>query len=232
MSADFDEVLGELSSDEEEENFEEEVKVSAKKPTAPSGTFLDDLEESDADKEAAKQSVINSKINPLSDEEEDEEGEDDEQLEDEEDENDVNESRNNLFSPNKTSKSFKEETDHDQLEQILGKKVKEADNWKERSNSGLVMGHPYRLKRDRLPFYAKMPRFLHIQQVPYSNTTYDTEAERKEFENATTIMRWRLDPSTKQPESNTRLLQWSDGTYQLLVGDSLFNAKVAAAEHW
>lgn len=232
MSADFDEVLGELSSDEEEETFDKEVKETEKKPTSTSGTFLDDLEDSDADEEPVMKSAPKKQVNLLSDEEDDEEGEDDEQMDEDDELVGIDESKNDLFSTSKTNKSVKEETDHDQLEQILGKKVKEADNWKERSNSELIMGRPYRLKSDRQPFYAKMPRFLHIQQAPYSNITYDTEAERKEFENATTIMRWRLDPRTKQPESNTRLLQWSDGTYQLLVGDSLFNAKVAVAEHW
>jgi RNA polymerase-associated protein LEO1 len=83
----------------------------------------------------------------------------------------------------------------------------------------------------------KLPGFVKIQPTPFSQESYNASFERKIYSGATAMMRWRykLNPSGEiacdakgNPirESNSRMVKYSDGTYQLLIGDEAFDCNI------
>ena len=84
---------------------------------------------------------------------------------------------------------------------------------------------------------VQMPNFVKIQPAPYNNRTHDGTQESNKFTGATSMLRWRykynslgeilLDAAGQpQVESNARLVRWSDGTMQLIVGSEAFDTSL------
>eukprot|EP01039_Chlorochromonas_danica_P012150 gene12150-13818_t len=87
-------------------------------------------------------------------------------------------------------------------------------------------------KNDAAPFYVKLPKFLKFSSEAFSPDSYNADDEQKRFEAASAVIRWCYDPANPQNIlSNAALVQYEDGSYELVVGGSVFNAKVAPAEN-
>jgi hypothetical protein len=82
----------------------------------------------------------------------------------------------------------------------------------------------------------KMPGFVKFQPKPYNPSTYDAEVESQLFNHAPAIIRWRYKRGANGAivkdaqgapirESNSRLVKWSDGTYQIIIGDETFEGQ-------
>lgn len=111
------------------------------------------------------------------------------------------------------------------------------------SKSSLYLQPVRRQKSDELIFSVRTPNFLKFQPSEFTKATFDPIEERKVFDTAIAVVRWRYarDPKGEviksadgQPklESNARLVRWSDGTYQIVVGDQIFNTSVSDMENW
>jgi len=91
---------------------------------------------------------------------------------------------------------------------------------------------------------VRVPQFLGINQKPFVKEEFRAMAEAAERaarsgdepeavdpdeEQVGEIMRWRyreLSDGTKVPESNTRIIEWSDGSRTLQIGSEMFDLKV------
>lgn len=84
-------------------------------------------------------------------------------------------------------------------------------------------------------FTLRLPNFLKLQTNPYNKQLHHEEAEASLFAGATSMIRWRhklnqngdveLDEKgLPVKESNARLVKWSDGSYQVLVGQEVFDS--------
>jgi RNA polymerase-associated protein LEO1 len=83
----------------------------------------------------------------------------------------------------------------------------------------------------------KMPGFVKFQPKPFNPSGYDAEVESRLFNHAPAIIRWRYKRGTNGAivkdahgapirESNSRLVKWSDGTYQIVIGDETFDGQL------
>jgi len=88
----------------------------------------------------------------------------------------------------------------------------------------------------------RTPNFLKFQMQQYNSEAHNPEEEKNHFGDAIAAMvRWRpkvddsgemiCDENGPILESNARLVQWSDGTYQMVVGELVFDARLNAAEN-
>jgi RNA polymerase-associated protein LEO1 len=104
------------------------------------------------------------------------------------------------------------------------------------SHSKLCLPNIHRLS-DGSQMLLKMPGFVKFQPKPYNPSTYDPEAEASLFNHAPDIIRWRYQLNSKGEimkdvqgaplrESNSRLVKWSDGTYQFLIGEETFEGQL------
>ena len=84
-------------------------------------------------------------------------------------------------------------------------------------------------------FSIKLPNFLKIQSAPFDELTHSTDVEKRLYDTASGVIRWRyitddsgniMKDNEGKPlkESNARLVKWKDGTYQVVVGDQVFNS--------
>lgn len=88
-------------------------------------------------------------------------------------------------------------------------------------------------KNDAAPFYVKLPKFLKFSSEAFNPDSYNADDEQKRFEAASAVIRWCYDPANPQNIlSNAALVKYEDGSYELVVGGTVFNAKVAPAENW
>mmetsp|Transcript_70938 Transcript_70938/g.139324 ORF Transcript_70938/g.139324 Transcript_70938/m.139324 type:complete len:571 (+) Transcript_70938:3-1715(+) len=126
----------------------------------------------------------------------------------------------------------------DELEQILGKAETKpaAKEMKAKTRSKVLMHPTYKVPATDSAMFVRTPNFIKIQPAEYNQSLYEADSERKVFEGSTAVVRWRnkLDANGEivigadgKPvrESNARLLRWSDGTVQLVVGDAIFQCK-------
>jgi RNA polymerase-associated protein LEO1 len=84
---------------------------------------------------------------------------------------------------------------------------------------------------------TQLPKYLRLQTIPFdaaTRTHEDDEEERSMFPDAVDMIRWRYKKDNDgnievdangNPvrESNARMIKWSDGSYQLLVGSETFD---------
>ena len=89
---------------------------------------------------------------------------------------------------------------------------------------------------------VRMPTFMNVQDKCFDESTHDDKAEEDLFRGAAAIIRWRyvldeqgavkLDASG-QPmrESNARLVKFTDGSMQLVVGDAVFDTELLPASN-
>ncbi|GAX22765.1 RNA polymerase-associated protein LEO1 [Fistulifera solaris] len=73
------------------------------------------------------------------------------------------------------------------------------------------------------PFVLKLPNFMGIQTQPFSAEEYDPAQEEEYFgpQSVWNLVRYRYTDDGKR-ESNTRLVEWEDGSYTLHVGTEAF----------
>jgi RNA polymerase-associated protein LEO1 len=89
---------------------------------------------------------------------------------------------------------------------------------------------------------VKMPRSISIQDKCFDERTYDASTEAQMFSGASTVIRWRYmkdaqgnvrtdEHGEKLVESNARLVRYSDGSMQLIVGDAAFDTEMRPTQH-
>ncbi|GAX19795.1 RNA polymerase-associated protein LEO1 [Fistulifera solaris] len=73
------------------------------------------------------------------------------------------------------------------------------------------------------PFVLKLPNFMGMQTQPFSADEYDPAQEEEYFgpQSVWNLVRYRYNDDGKR-ESNTRLVEWEDGSYTLHVGAEAF----------
>lgn len=143
------------------------------------------------------------------------------------------EDKQELLYDSKNNQHSSVDGDDDHLDRILGKEGKFVTSKKERSSSTLFMGHAMKLPAQDRTFYVKTPKFLKIQPKLYDPRNYSPEDEREKFDTASAVIRWKYDDTGNDKLlSNARLLRWDDGSFQLVVGNTVFNAKIAPSENW
>ena len=82
-----------------------------------------------------------------------------------------------------------------------------------------------------------MPSFVKIQPRPYVSGAISEEDEERKFKGAIGMVRWRYKRDESGEivcdangipvrESNARMVKWSDGSYQYIVGSTVFNAEL------
>lgn len=131
-----------------------------------------------------------------------------------------------------------------ELDQILGKAdVKTLKDQRVKTQSKVVLPATYKVPADNASVFVRTPNFIKIQMDEYDEGLYNDESERILFEGSTAVIRWRVQrdsngeivcDSTGKPvkESNARMIQWSDGSVQLIVGDAVFQCKNVDVDNW
>ena len=76
-------------------------------------------------------------------------------------------------------------------------------------------------KQSQDMYLIKLPSLLNIESVPF-----DSNDKSQELSVLNTTMRWRHSKNKSQPESNARLVRWSDDSFSLLVGDEFFDVGI------
>eukprot|EP00698_Gefionella_okellyi_P016504 TRINITY_DN4724_c0_g1_i1.p1 TRINITY_DN4724_c0_g1~~TRINITY_DN4724_c0_g1_i1.p1 ORF type:complete len:376 (-),score=75.07 TRINITY_DN4724_c0_g1_i1:78-1154(-) len=81
-------------------------------------------------------------------------------------------------------------------------------------------------------FFVKASNIVGVQPLNYHERRYDVSHDTKCLDKdgeiqtrrpAAHLIRWRGDE--EQPETNTRIVKWSDGSYSLVIGDEYFVLK-------
>ena len=89
---------------------------------------------------------------------------------------------------------------------------------------------------------VRMPTFMSVQDKVFDEWSHDDKAEEELFKGASAIIRWRyvrdehgevkLDADgAPLRESNARLVKFTDGSMQLVVGDAVFDADLLPASN-
>lgn len=118
-----------------------------------------------------------------------------------------------------------------------------AKDTKDRSMSKMVLPYTYKSKAGDSSIFVRTPNFIKIQSAEYSRLSYNPDQERQFFDGATAVIRWRLKrdadgevecdaDGVPVKESNARMVEWSDGSMQLVVGDAVFQCKGLSLENW
>jgi RNA polymerase-associated protein LEO1 len=73
-------------------------------------------------------------------------------------------------------------------------------------------------------FMTKLPNLVGLQTQAFDTNTFSPEQEEDEFgpQSAYNLMRWRYNDAGDKRESNTRMVQWDDGSWTLHVGKEAF----------
>ena len=133
-----------------------------------------------------------------------------------------------------------------ELDQILGKVVDSktsSKELKEKTQSTINISTSYRVPAQHQAVFVRTPNFIKIQTAEYDEVEYDDKAERVTFDGSTAVIRWRLKrdqdgrvvmDANGNPvkESNARVIQWADGSRQLVVGDAVFQCKNVDIDNW
>ena len=99
-----------------------------------------------------------------------------------------------------------------------------------------------RLPEEKVSF-VHVPSFLRMQPEEYRPQSYSKDDEVDGFGEATGVVRWRYSRDSTgairvdgagRPirESNARLVKWSNGRIQLIVGSTPYNVNSHALQHW
>ena len=129
------------------------------------------------------------------------------------------------------------------LDDIFGehdRKLKSSS--KPRSSSKLCLIDPHSFANSTA-HYLRTPNFMKIQPTPFDRASHDVEAEKRSFGKATAVIRWRyrrdssgsvMKDAEGNPlrESNARLVKWSDGSYQVVVGTEIFRVETPSLQNW
>lgn len=98
------------------------------------------------------------------------------------------------------------------------------------SRATLTISSSSRISANHKAIFFRTPNFVKVQTKRFDADSYDGEEEKAQFEGATAVIRWTSEGDSQL--SNARLLKWSDGTMQLVVGDAVFQAKILPVENW
>ncbi len=138
------------------------------------------------------------------------------------------------------------DSDKVDLDELFGESFDDSDAPKEPEVANLTahlrIPHVAHQKPEEITFSIRTPNFLKFQPKEYSSDSFDAAVERKSFDAAQAIVRWRhrrdnsgrierASDGSIVRESNARLVKWSDGTYQIVVGDQVFNTSLAAIDN-
>lgn len=141
----------------------------------------------------------------------------------------------NVFKEDEDSLSERDDNKKSEqyLDKILGKIKVEPGKVKTKTTSEIDITSSYKIPSSVESIFLRTPNFIKIQPQKYD--PYDDEIYAKEkqmFAGATSVIRHRVNPITKELESNARFVKWDDGTYQLIVGDATFNVKIVPTDNW
>lgn len=158
---------------------------------------------------------------------------------------DESEHNENVNDGNNEIVPGQEELRSNELDQILGK-VDVKPSFKDsriKTKSRVVLPSTFKVPTNNVSVFVRTPNFIKIQTEVFEKDLYDDKNERELFDGSTAVVRWRnkvdengqvvLD-STGKPimESNARMIQWSDGSVQLVVGDAVFQCKNVDVDNW
>ena len=138
------------------------------------------------------------------------------------------------------------DTEKDKLAEILGtvdsdrspKKVERV-----KTKSKMRIPPVFRVPHDGHSIFVRTPNFIKIQPAEFDARLYNEEKEREQCGSTTSIVRWRvkqdeegnsvLDDNGKPVlESNARMIEFEDGSMQLIVGDAIFQCKSTSVDNW
>ena len=132
---------------------------------------------------------------------------------------------------------------HDEL-RFLGK-VKAKDSIsaesKQTAHRKLSLPNTFRIGDDTQALFMRTPNFIKLQRDAFDLSNHDPEDSK--FSGANAVMRWRYKTDDggnvvvgangkPEMESNARFVKWSDGSYQLVIGDSVFDSRILPTENW
>ncbi|KAJ3042372.1 hypothetical protein HDV00_007506 [Rhizophlyctis rosea] len=81
-------------------------------------------------------------------------------------------------------------------------------------------------KPDSDLYYVRFPSDMQIDNMPFVPEKWQGDAPEKDPRwRAQDVIRWRKNPETQQPETNTHVIKWSDGTYTLRIGKEHYDFK-------
>lgn len=136
-----------------------------------------------------------------------------------------------------------------ELDQILGKKevtfkaiTKEL---KSKTNSKILLPSTYKPDVNQNSYFVRTPNFIKIQVMEYNEMNYNPDEEKSILDGSIAIVRWRfkrneltgdieydMNTGKAMKESNARMIQWNDGSMQLVVGDAVFQCKGIPVDNW
>ena len=96
-------------------------------------------------------------------------------------------------------------------------------------------------KDNKNVFVGKLPNFIKVQSIPFDET-YDEEKQSLQLVGGTNIIRWRYkrniqgeieidEKGNKIKESNAKIVKWKNGSYQIIIGDDIFDAATHACSN-
>jgi hypothetical protein len=125
---------------------------------------------------------------------------------------------------------------HNELDKIFGETeegiISKQQLKKSKIASKLVLPNSFKINPNSKTVFLRTPNFVKISTKLYESSLYQPEEEKKEFDSATSVIRHRLASDGNTVESNARLIQWSDGSQQLVVGDAVFDMKSVPTDNW
>lgn len=158
------------------------------------------------------------------------------EIDDDGDDNDNNHDDNN-HDDNDNNKNANSQTSNGSPSR------KQKAEKKKMSSSSLYLPELPSHKEASSIFSIRTPNYMKFQPLQFDRESHDSKEERKQFTNASSIVRWRnkVDLSghvmrstdgNQIKESNTRLIKWSDNTYQIIVGDKIYNVILSDMANW
>lgn len=139
---------------------------------------------------------------------------------------------------NELNELFGSDDEADPLGSLPSGNKQPSQKIKSLSNGKLCLANIPKVDPNNVTLLLKVPYFLRIESEPYEADTYNEEEdERKNEIMLKTVIRWRFKTNSLGDvlkdkdgklirESNARLVKWSDGTYQVIVGDDWFQGIV------
>jgi RNA polymerase-associated protein LEO1 len=123
-----------------------------------------------------------------------------------------------------------------ELDDIFGSNNKDEENNLPIQSYIFIPKIP-KFNEDDSHIILRMPNFMKIKANPYDPKTYNPQRELESCGHASCVVRWRyvldndgmqiLDENGRpKMESNAKLVKFSDGTYQVIVGQDVYDASL------
>lgn len=112
---------------------------------------------------------------------------------------------------------------------------------KQTTSSKFNLPETFRIDDGVQAYFMRAPNFIKLQREVFDEDIHDESAGN--MSRASAVIRWRLKrgpdgnvcmSSDGKPEieSNARFVKWSDGSLQLVIGESVFDSRVLPTENW